>query len=115
MKNQDMKNRDLYLELNRLRTTDLLIRKMGCTQQIAFFSSLRLALLGLNGLLVGQIAKTLFSSKTMALVDIISIPLVIYCMIAFHLLNAVHSSLVGEKELIGDLLTFRQNKSKGKS
>ena len=70
-----MDNRRMFREISRLRTTDLLIAKMDCTRRIALFKSLKLGLLGLLGIFVGHVAKSLLAAQAMSWIDYLSVSL----------------------------------------
>ncbi len=106
-----MDNRSMFREISRLRTTDLLIAKMDCTRRIALFKSLKLGLLGLLGIFVGQVTKSLFAAQAMSVMDYLSVPLALYCVIGYLILDALGASSTAQKELICDLLALRMSRT----
>ena len=110
-----MNNRKIFREISRLRTKDLLITKMDCTRQIALFRSLKLGLIGLLGIFVSQIAKTIYAAKVLSMMDYVSVPLALYCVTGFLICNQLEANFTAQKELICDLLSIRMNNSGKKS
>lgn len=105
----------MFREISRLRTTDLLITKMDCTRRIALFKSLRLGLLGLLGIFVGHVAKSLFDVQAMSWVGYLSASLVLYCVVGYLILDALEAGSNALKELICDLLALRMSRTGKKS
>ena len=110
-----MDNRRMFREISRLRTTDLLIAKMDCTRRIALFKSLKLGLLGLLGIFVGHVAKSLLATQAMSWIDYLSVSLAMYCVIGYLVLDALEASSTALKELICDLLALRMSRTGKKS
>lgn len=110
-----METRKLFREISRLRTTDLLITKMDCTRRVYLFKSLKLGLLGLLGIFIGQIAKTLLAGQEMTTIDVISSFLAIYCVIGYLIFDSHESNYTALKELICDLLAIRSSRTGKKS
>ncbi|QFT57111.1 hypothetical protein [Microbulbifer sp. THAF38] len=106
-----MDNRIMFREISRLRTTDLLIAKMDCIRRIALFKSLKLGLLGLLGIFVGQVAKSLFAAQAMSMMDYLSVALALYCVIGYLILDALEAGSTAQEKLICDLLTLRMSRT----
>ncbi|WP_444928344.1 hypothetical protein ACJJI4_23825 (plasmid) [Microbulbifer sp. TRSA002] len=106
-----MDNRIMFREISRLRTTDLLIAKMDCIRRIALFKSLKLGLLGLLGIFVGQVAKSLFAAQAMSMMDYLSVALALYCVIGYLILDALEASSTAQEKLVCDLLTLRMSRT----
>lgn len=110
-----MENRIMHMEISRLRTTDLLITKMDCTRRSALFKSLKLGLVGLLGIFVGQIAKTLYTAQVFGIIDFMSVPLSVYCVLGYLAFDSLEARSVAQKELINDILSIRLSRTGKKS
>ena len=111
-----MINRHVFKAISKLRTKDLLIAKMDCTKRITLFKSLKLGLLGLLGIFVGQIATSLFTVQAdWSWMTVVSIPLALYCAIGYLVLDSLEAGQLAIKELINDLLALRMSKTGKKS
>ena len=110
-----MKNRGKFKEICRLRTSDLMVSKMDCIERIALFKSLKLGLIGLLGIFVGQIVKTIYANQEMLLADYVSAVFVVLCVIEYLLINTLDARSASQKELICDLLAIRLSRTGKKS
>jgi len=110
-----MKNRSKFKEISRLRTSDLLVSKMSCTENVAWLQSFKLGLIGLLGMFLGQIAKTMYTHQDFTFADYLSVVFMIFCVIEYLLLNALEARSTAKKELINDLLAIRISRTGKKS
>lgn len=110
-----MDNRIMFREVSRLRTTDLLITKIGRTRRIALFKSLKLGLLGLLGIFVGHIAKSILSEPVMSWMDYLSVLLAMYCVIGYLVFDSFEARSIAQKELVCDLLALRMSNTRRKA
>lgn len=110
-----MKNRRKFKEICRLRTSDLMIFKMDCIERISLFRSLKLGLIGLLGIIVGQIVKAVYINQTLLLVDYISIVFFVFFVIKYLFINTLEARSASQKELICDLLALRMSRTGKKS
>jgi hypothetical protein len=106
-----MDNRNVFRQISRLSTTDLLITKIDCTERVAKFKSLKFGLLSLLGIFVGQIAKSLYAAQVMSMMDYLSMILSLYCVTGYLILDALEASSTAQKELICDLLILRMSRT----
>ena len=108
-----MDNVRIYDEIRRLRTSDLLIRKMLITQRLSRFKAMKMAVLGVLGLITGQVAKTFFESGVAGFgyVEGIGLVLAVIAAIAYLTFNNFESGLLAQKDLIADLLALRASRA----
>lgn len=106
-----MDNRLIFTQVSRLRTKDLLIAKMDCSKRVALFKSLKLGLLGLLGIFVGQVAKSLFAAQPMSIMDYVAAIFTLYSVIGYLILDALEATSTAQKELIYDLLALRLSRT----
>lgn len=106
-----MNNRLVFKDTARLRTRDLLIAKMECTTRIALFKTLKSGFLGLLGLFIAQIAKSLFAIQALSWIEYVSLGLALYCVGCYLVFDTLEASLAAQKELICDLLTLRMSRT----
>jgi len=104
-----MKNRRKFKEISKLRTTDLLILKMNSCESIMLYKSLKLGLIGLIGIFVGQIVNTMYAGTALQIVDFISAILVVLFVVEYLFVNTLEACTASQKELICDLLTLRMS------
>ena len=104
-----MKNRRKFKEICRLRTSDLMVSKMDCIESIALLKSLKLGLIGLIGIFVGQIVNTIYAGHSLQVADYVSAILVVFFVVEYLFVNTLEARSASQKELICDLLTLRMS------
>ena len=106
-----MKNRRKFKEISKLKTSDLLVSKMDCIESIALYKSLKLGLIGLIGIFVGQIVNTMYAGTSLQIIDYVSAILVILFVVEYLFVNTLEARSASQKELICDLLTLRMSRT----
>jgi len=106
-----MKNRNVFKEISRLRTTDLLISKMDNIESIALYGSIKRGMIGLMGIFVTQVANAIYTDNTLVASDYLSLVATMICVIEYVILDSLVARSTAQNELIDDLLAIRMNRA----
>lgn len=104
-------NREIYNELSRLRTSDLLVARMDAVTTGSFWLTLKSGTLGMIAMCVGHLSTTLFSAKVLGIGQYLVLMLTLYSTAGLFVCDRRAAQEKAKSELINELLTLRQNRT----
>lgn len=101
----------LVTEVQFIRTTELLVKKVVCIRRIALLSTIKTGLMAFIAMILGLFFKSLYEGDTLDLLMFLSLMSSFYAIVATFVINGILATNAALKDVINDVLNIRNSRA----
>lgn len=108
---QNQLEKTLVTEIQFIRTTDLLVRKVVCIRRISMLSTIKTGLIAFVAILLGLLFKSFYEGDTLSVQMFLSLMFSFYAIVATFVVDGILAKSIARKDVINDVLNMRNSRA----